>query len=332
MYGHDFFLKTHPVGRQYPSRIRHVRVALRHGQGVVPGEVLHELRRHPRLQHLGDARVLERVEVVAVRHGQALPHPLPYGEQVLRGVGPASRLEVRGEDVCAGGQSPSLQLPEIPHHVVAERDGPLPVVLRHLRRDAQQAALEVNVARPQHEHLLGADQVPEAQAYHGHISGHPSLVEIIENAPAVLSGNGGPVFGLPPFPLEARERVVRSVAVADERQEHAFQVLEHAVEGVGAAPVPTVLVEDARGVGAGETPAEPVGDAGLFAPLGEERQLGAVAAHGILAEALLLLPYIFGGRLHDGDVSPGAGILAGERVPAVAQLAVHLRAEQGGVS
>ena len=52
----------------------------------------------------------------------------------------------------------------------------------------------------------------------------------------------------------------------------------------------------------GETPAKPVGDAGLLAPSGEERQFRAVAAHSVLAEVFGLPADIVGGGLHDGDL------------------------------
>ena len=91
-----------------------------------------------------------------------------------------------------------------------------------------------------------------------------------------------------------------------------------------------VVVKEARGMGAGETSAQPVGDAGPLAPPGEERQLGAVAAHGVPAEVLLLPPDVVGGGLHDGGAFPG-GVPAGQGVPAVVEFPVHFRTEQGGV-
>ena len=53
--------ESHPVGLQDPPGVGDVQVPLRHRQRAVPREVLHELGRHPRLQHLGDARVLAEV-------------------------------------------------------------------------------------------------------------------------------------------------------------------------------------------------------------------------------------------------------------------------------
>lgn len=84
---------------QNPFRIGNVQVSFSHGEGVVAGEVFHKLGRHSGLQHFGDAGVLERIEVIAVRHGEAGSHLLPHGEQVLGGVRPHPGLEIRGEDV-----------------------------------------------------------------------------------------------------------------------------------------------------------------------------------------------------------------------------------------
>ncbi len=56
---------------QNPFRIGNVQVSFSHGEGVVAGEVFHKLGRHSGLQHFGDAGVLERIEVIAVRHGEA---------------------------------------------------------------------------------------------------------------------------------------------------------------------------------------------------------------------------------------------------------------------
>lgn len=78
----------------------------------------------------------------------------------------------------------------------------------------------------------------------------------------------------------------------------------------------------------GETPAKPVGDAGLLAPSGEERQFRAVAAHAILAEVFGLPADIVGGGLHDGDPFRGGRFLTDQRIPAVVKLPVDFGAEQ----
>ena len=78
----------------------------------------------------------------------------------------------------------------------------------------------------------------------------------------------------------------------------------------------------------GETPAKPVGDAGLLAPSGEERQFRAVAAHAILAEVFGLPADMVGGGFHDGNPLCGCGIFSDQRIPAVVKLAIDFRAEQ----
>ena len=78
----------------------------------------------------------------------------------------------------------------------------------------------------------------------------------------------------------------------------------------------------------GETPAKPVGDAGLLAPSGEERQFRAVAAHAILSEVFGLPADIVDGSFHDGDPFRGSRFLTDQRIPAVVKLPVDFRAEQ----
>ena len=79
----------------------------------------------------------------------------------------------------------------------------------------------------------------------------------------------------------------------------------------------------------GETPAEPVGNAGLLAPSGEEGQFRAVAADGVLAEVFGLPADIIGGGFHNGDPFCGCGIFTDQRIPAVVEFPIDFGAEQG---
>ena len=119
---------------------------------------------------------------------------------------------------------------------------------------------------------FGANQVPETEADHGNISAHLPLVEIVEDSFSVLLGDGDPAFGLPLFPFESSKRIMCREAVGDKRSEQAFQELKHAVICVGASSSPSVFVKNIRGMAVGESSAEPVRYAGLFAPSGEKRQ------------------------------------------------------------
>ena len=76
-----------------------MQVSLCHGQRMMTGQIFHELGRHSRLKHLGDAGILERVEMVGVRHGKALPHLLLDGKQIFSGVGSQTWFEICREDV-----------------------------------------------------------------------------------------------------------------------------------------------------------------------------------------------------------------------------------------
>ena len=77
----------------------------------------------------------------------------------------------------------------------------------------------------------------------------------------------------------------------------------------------------------GETPAEPVGYAGLLAPSGEERQFGPVAAHGVLAEVFGLPADMVGGGFHNGDPFCGCGIFTDQRIPAVVEFPIDFATE-----
>ena len=131
---------------------------------------------------------------------------------------------------------------EILHDVIAKRNNPFCVVLRHFRRDAEKSRVEVDVANPKHKHLFGPDQVPETEADHGDISAHLPFVEIVEDSFPVLFGYGDPAFGLPLFPFERGERITRNKTFGDKRPEYAFQELKHAVVGVGAPPTLAIFV------------------------------------------------------------------------------------------
>ena len=144
------------------------------------------------------------------------------------------------------------------------------MVFRHLGRDAEQSRVEVDIVNPKHQYFFGANQVPETEADHGNISAHLPLVEIVEDSFSVLLGDGDPAFGLPLFSFECGKRVVRCKSVSDKRPEQALQKLEHAVVGVGAPSACAIFVKETRGMCIGETPAEPVGNADLLAPSGEE--------------------------------------------------------------
>ena len=257
---------------------------------------------------------------------------MPGGEHVLRCVEAVPGLVVRGENVGICGTSFPGQFTEILHHIIAERYDALVVVFRHLRRDAEEPCVEIDVANPEHEDLFWPDQVFEIQPDHGDVFVHPAFVEVVEDSPAVLLRDGHPSLGFPFLPFERGKRVVRCKPVSDKRPEQALQELEHAVVGVGAPPAVIIFVEDVCRMAAGEASAEPLGNAGFIAPSGEERQFGPVAAHGVLAEVFGLPADMVCGCLHDGDPFRGCGIFADQRVPAVIEFTIYLGAEQCGVS
>ena len=204
------------------------------------------------------------------------------------------------------------------------------MVLGHFRRDAEEPRVEVDVADPEHKNLFWPDQVFEAQPDHRDVPVHTAFVEVAEDSPAVLFRDGDPALGLPLLRLERGKWVVRGEAAGDKRPEQAFQELEHTVECADASSS-SVFVENVRRLAAGEAPAEPVRYAGSPAPSGEERQFGPVAAHGVLAEVLLLLADKVRGRLHNGDPFRRCGLLASQRVPAVVEFSVDFRTNQIGV-
>ncbi len=236
-----FFLKAYLVRRQYLPGVRHVRVAVGHGKRVVPSEVLDEHRRHARLEHLGDARVLERVEMICVGQGESFKHVMPYEKQVLGGVQAAPWLEPFGEQVCVGRELEPLHGTQWAENLSGQRDGALLMVLGHFRRYMEQSLAEVYVAKAQHKNFLGTDQMLEAQPHDGDIFVHASSPEIVKYPFPVVFGYSRAVFLLPAHPLERFERVCRCEPVSDKASEHAFEKLEHVVVSVCAPVAITVF-------------------------------------------------------------------------------------------
>ena len=96
-------LEPYFVCSQNPSGVRNMQIPLCHGQRMMTGQIFHEFGRHSGFQHFGDACVLERVEVIGVRHGKALPHLLPDSKQVFGGVGSLTWFEICGKNVGVRG-------------------------------------------------------------------------------------------------------------------------------------------------------------------------------------------------------------------------------------
>jgi len=309
-----------------------VRVAVGHGDRVVPREILDVLRRHPGLEHLGDARVLEGVEVECGGQGQAFQHPVPGLEQVPGGVGLRARLEMPGEYESMGRERFRPEFPEVPEHIVGQGDDALLVVLRHIWRYPEHPFVEVYVPQLEHEYLLWADQVLEAELHNGYVFRHAPFQEIVEYPLAFVFGDGRPVLFFFPLALERLEGVGGHEAVADKGPEHAFQELEHVVVGVRASSSGSVFRQQFGCLFAREVGAKPVGQAFLFAPCEEEGELRLVAPRRVLPEGVLFFTVeVFGGLLH-GLRSSARLLFPRQGVPASIEPSVGLRAQQARIA
>ena len=99
-----------------------------HLQRVVSSKVLDEFRRHARFEHFRDARILQRVKMVGLRHGERVTHRPPHLEHVFCCIESFAGPEGCGKDELVGIATVFFQPAKIFQNIVRKGDGPAVMV------------------------------------------------------------------------------------------------------------------------------------------------------------------------------------------------------------
>ena len=302
-----------------------------HLERAVVGLFLHQVKRHAGGGHVGDAGVLERIElqVQPPAKGRADDVGPVAADAALAGTlgaGDESIVLARTEEVAVS-RGAQVQLQKPVDHLVGYRAPAGVVVLGDVLPHPDQLLLDADVAHAQRQNLLVAHETVVAQQAHHQIVIALSRYKEVEKLP--LLGVRQRTPGLPGqaalLLADLREGVLGDVVVLD----HPVCEVPEKAEVVVVSPRGDarvhVDVEHERGchVAVEGTDIRHRAVASGVEPRPQSLQIGIVRAYGVGLELLGLLPLKSVQNLEEKLVRTGAAVLD-ERRPAVVQLLVDL--------
>lgn len=207
-----------------------MRIALGHLKAVVISKLLDKLWRHSRLQHLRNASVLQRIELIRIRKAESGTHDRPCTTNVT-GTQHASAGNITGrKDIQRRIQSGKG--PKKTHDIIRNGKSPRMVVLGNIGGHSQKAFRKINVTDPEHHNLLGTNKQPVTKHHDPDKRRSFTKTEIIKNPCPVNRRNDRTDLGIRTLALNTAERIILDPTVICKIKEKSGLETKIIVEGL----------------------------------------------------------------------------------------------------